>query len=67
MSVTGRFKAVIFYFAVPISLLRSGLSLCFRKPMGNAGYIAMCMVFVAIGSGTMMVTDEIANLAAVKE
>jgi MFS family permease len=67
MSITGRFKAVTLYFAIPISVLGSGLFIYFREPMGNVGYIAMCMLFVAIGSGTIMITDEIAILAAVKE
>ena len=67
MSVTGRFKAITLYFAIPISTLGSGLLMHFREPMGNVGYIAMCMVFMAVGSGTIMITDEIAILAAVKE
>jgi MFS family permease len=67
MSVTGHFKAITLYFAIPISILGSGLLMYFREPMGNIGYIAMCMVLVAIGSGTIMITDEIAILAAIKE
>jgi MFS family permease len=67
MSFTGRFKAVTLYFAIPISILGSGLLIHFREPMGNIGYIGMSMTFIAIGSGTIMITDEIAILAAVKE
>jgi MFS family permease len=67
MSITGRFKAVTLYFAIPISILGSGLLMYFREPMGSIGYIGMAMTFVAIGSGTIMITDEIAILAAVKE
>jgi hypothetical protein len=67
MSFTGRFKAVTLYFAIPISILGSGLLMYFREPMGSVSYIGMAMTFVAIGSGTIMITDEIAILAAVKE
>lgn len=67
MSFTGRFKRVTLYFAIPISILGTGLLIYFRQPMGNIGYIAMCMVFIAIGSGTIMITDEVAILAAVRE
>ncbi|KAJ4986757.1 siderophore iron transporter mirb [Stagonosporopsis vannaccii] len=67
MSYTGRFKSVTLYFAIPISILGSGLLMHFREPMGNIGYIIMCMFFIAVGSGTIMITDEIAILAAVKE
>ncbi|KAL1654308.1 hypothetical protein SLS61_003315 [Didymella pomorum] len=67
MSATGRFKNITLYFAIPISILGSGLLMYFREPMGNVGYIAMSMVFMAVGSGTIMITDEIAILAAVKE
>jgi MFS family permease len=67
MSATGRFKDITLYFAIPITILGSVLLTYFREPMGNVGYIAMSMVFMAIGSGTIMITDEIAILAAVKE
>lgn len=67
MSYTGRFKPVTLYFAVPISLLGTGLMIHFRGPSWHIGYIAMAQIFLSFGSGAIMLTVEIAILAAVKE
>ncbi|OCT47555.1 Siderophore iron transporter mirB [Cladophialophora carrionii] len=67
MSYTGRFKPVTLYLAIPLSILGSGLMIHFRQPTGNVGYIVMSQIFIAFGSGAIMLTDEIAILAAVKE
>jgi MFS family permease len=67
MSVTGRYKAVTLYLAIPLAILGTGLLAYFNKPDTNVGYIAICMVFISFASGTIMLTDEIAILAAVKE
>lgn len=67
MSYTGRFKPVTLFFAVPMSILGAGLMIYFRQPNGKAGYVIMCQLFTALGGGTIMITDEIAILAAVKE
>ncbi|KIW62368.1 hypothetical protein PV04_10548 [Phialophora macrospora] len=67
MSYTGRFKPVTLYLAIPLSVLGSGLMIHFREPTSNVGYIVMAQIFIAFGSGAIMLTDEIAILAAVKE
>lgn len=67
MSYTGRFKPVTLYVAIPLSILGSGLMIYFRQPNGSVGYIVMSQIFIAFGSGTIMITDEIAILAAVEE
>jgi MFS family permease len=67
ISYTGRFKPVTLYLAIPLSILGLGLMIHFRQPNENIGYIVMCQIFIAFGSGTMMLTDEIAILAAVAE
>ncbi|EXJ95215.1 hypothetical protein A1O1_00335 [Capronia coronata CBS 617.96] len=66
ISYTGRFKAVTLYFAIPLSILGTGLLIYFREPSGNIGYIVMSQIFIAFGSGAITLTDEIAILAAVK-
>ncbi|KEF51097.1 uncharacterized protein A1O9_12820 [Exophiala aquamarina CBS 119918] len=67
MSYTGRFKPVTIFFAIPLSILGMGLMIHFREPTTNVGYIVMCQIFIAFGSGAIMLTDEIAILAVVKE
>ncbi|KAL6248286.1 hypothetical protein RBB50_004541 [Rhinocladiella similis] len=67
LSYTGRFKAVTLYFAIPLAILGTGLLIHFREPTGNVGYIVMCQIFIAFGGGAIMITDEIAILAAIKE
>jgi MFS family permease len=61
---TGRFKAVCLYIGIPLSILGLGLMIHFRKPDGNIGYIIMCQIFISIASGTIIICDEIAILAA---
>lgn len=67
ISRTGIFKSITLYFAIPLTLLGAGLLIFFRQPNGHPGYIIMCQLFTSIGGGTIMITDEIAILAAVKE
>jgi len=67
MSYTGRFKPVTLFLAIPLSVLGTGLMIHFRTPTMNVGYIVMSQIFIAFGSGAIMLTDEIAVLAAVKE
>ncbi|KAJ4256072.1 hypothetical protein NW762_009147 [Fusarium torreyae] len=61
---TGRFKPISLYVAVPLSILGVGLMIYFREPNGNVGYIVMCQIFVSVGSGILMISDEIAILTA---
>ncbi|KAF1982043.1 MFS general substrate transporter [Aulographum hederae CBS 113979] len=67
MSYSGRFKPVTLYVAIPLAILGLGLMVHFRHPDDNIGYIVMCQIFIAFASGTIMLTDEIAILAAVAE
>ncbi|KAH6981579.1 hypothetical protein BKA56DRAFT_485308 [Ilyonectria sp. MPI-CAGE-AT-0026] len=67
MSYTGRFKLVTLFLAIPLSVLGTGLMIHFRQPDDNIGYVVMSQIFIAFGSGAIMITDEIAILAAVKE
>lgn len=66
ISVTGRFKPVTLYLAIPLAVLGQGLMIYFRKPDENVGYIVMCQIFIAFSGGAIMLTDEIAILAAVE-
>ncbi|ORY10001.1 hypothetical protein BCR34DRAFT_567629 [Clohesyomyces aquaticus] len=67
ISYTGHFKPLTIYVAIPLTLLGTGLMIHFREPNGNVGYIVMAQIFISIASGFIMVTAEIAILAAVQE
>jgi MFS family permease len=67
LSRTGRFKSVTLFFAIPLSILGTGLMVHFRQPNGNVRYIVLSQIFIAFGSGAIMITDEIAILAAVEK
>ena len=60
---TGRFKVITLYFAIPIYVLFSGLMIYFRSPGQSVGYIVMCQIFIAIGSGVIIITPQIAAMS----
>lgn len=61
---TGRFKWVAVYFALPFTMLGAGLMIAFREPDQNVGLIAMCQVFIALAGGGIVITEQVAALAA---
>ncbi|KAL8782448.1 MAG: hypothetical protein Q9213_005378 [Squamulea squamosa] len=61
---TGRYKPACLYFAIPLNILGTGLMIKFRQPGGNIGYIIMCQIFISFASGTIIICDEIAIMAA---
>jgi len=61
---TGRFKWLALC-AVPIQILGTGLMIYFRQPDKPLGYVIMCQVFIAFSGGTIVVTQQIAIMAAV--
>lgn len=67
ISYTGRYKPVALYFALPLTVLGLGLMIHFHQPDQAIGYIIMCQIFISFASGVVMVTDEIAILAATSE
>lgn len=61
---TGRFKSVCLYIGMPLSILGVVLMIIFLRLSGNIGYIVMCQIFFSVGSGIIVICDEIAILAA---
>jgi MFS family permease len=61
---TGRFKPACMFVGIPLSIFSLGLMIHFRTPSGKIGYIVMCQIFLAVGSGIVAITAEIAILAA---
>lgn len=61
---TDRFKAQALYFGVPVTLLGAGLMIHFRQPDVHIGFIVMCQIFIAFAGGTLVITEQIAVMAA---
>ncbi|KAL4731645.1 hypothetical protein ACLX1H_000622 [Fusarium chlamydosporum] len=67
LSHTGNFKSTTMYASIPLVTLGTGLMIYFRQPEQSIGYIVMSQLLIAFGSGSIMITAEIAILAAVSE
>lgn len=61
---TGRFRWLALC-AVPLQILGTGLMIYFRQPGKPLGYVIMCQIFIAFSGGTIVVTQQIAIMAAV--
>lgn len=61
---TGRYKPMALYFGVPLSVFGLGLMIHFRKSDQHVGYLIMCLIFISIGGGIVMICDEIAAMSA---
>lgn len=61
---SGRFKWLALC-AVPLQILGTGLMIHFRQPTQGIGYVVMCQIFIAFSGGTLVVTEELAIMAAV--
>ncbi|APA09757.1 hypothetical protein SS1G_06045 [Sclerotinia sclerotiorum 1980 UF-70] len=62
--VTGRFKWLALYFAVPLQILGVGLMIHFRQPDHPLGYVIMCQIFIAFSGGTVVICEQMAVMAA---
>lgn len=62
--VTGRFKWLALYFAVPLQILGVGLMIHFREPNQPIGYVIMCQIFIAFSGGTIVICQQMAVMAA---
>lgn len=61
---TGMFKCVAL-FAVPIQILGTGLMIYFRQPDQHLGYVIMCQIFIAFSGGALVISQQLAIMAAV--
>lgn len=61
---TGEFKKISLFFGVPLTILGVGLMIAFRQPDTNVGYIIMCQIFIAFSGGTLVITEQLAVMAA---
>ncbi|KAF3049180.1 hypothetical protein E8E11_009499 [Didymella keratinophila] len=61
---TGRFKWLALYFGVPVTMLGTGLMVHFRQPDVDVGWIIMSQIFIAFAGGAIVITEQIAAMAA---
>ncbi|KFY93137.1 hypothetical protein V500_03906 [Pseudogymnoascus sp. VKM F-4518 (FW-2643)] len=64
---TGRIKPLALYFGAPLNPLGVGLMIHFRQPAHHIGYVVMCQIFIAFSRGTLVICEEMAAMAAVKQ
>ncbi|PVH69258.1 siderophore iron transporter [Cadophora sp. DSE1049] len=61
--ITGRFKWVVVYFALPIDILAVGLMMHFRQPGTGVGFIVLTQILTAVASGSIVIGGELAMMA----
>ncbi|KAF2021612.1 siderophore iron transporter [Aaosphaeria arxii CBS 175.79] len=61
---SGRFKWIALYLAVPLQMLGIGLMIHFRRPDVNIGFIIMTQIFISFAGGALVITEQIAAMAA---
>lgn len=59
-----KFKYTALFFALPLMMLGSGLMIHFRGGDYGLGYIIMCQIFIAFSGGTLIISNEMAVMAA---
>ncbi|KAM0716118.1 hypothetical protein Q7P37_008632 [Cladosporium fusiforme] len=60
------FKYECLCFGLPLGLLGAGLTIHFRGESGgnDIGYLIMCQIFIAFGSGTLVIGHQMAVMAS---
>lgn len=61
---SGRIKWIALC-GVPLQTLGTGLMIYFRNPNQPLGYTIMCQIFIAFGGGALVITEQMAIMAAV--
>lgn len=61
---TRHFKYTALFFGVPMMFLGAGLMIHFRSTESGIGYMVMCQIFIAIAGGTLVISEDMAVMAA---
>ncbi|CAK7209943.1 hypothetical protein SBRCBS47491_000616 [Sporothrix bragantina] len=61
---TKHFKNVCLFFGTPLLLLGAALMVYFRGSGSPIGYLIMCQIFIAFGTATLIIGDEMAVMSA---
>ena len=57
--VTGRFKWVALFYALPLMTLGVGLLIHFRQPDSDIGYVIMTQIFIAFAGGPIVLAGQL--------
>lgn len=63
----GRLKWYSLFWGVPLTILGVGLMIKFRQPDVNIGYIVMCQLFIALGGGVLVTSEQTTLMAVSKQ
>lgn len=61
---TRHFKYTALFFGLPLMFLGAGLMIHFRSSDQGIGYLVMCGIFIAFGGGTLVISEDMAVMAA---
>lgn len=61
---TRHFKWTAMFFGVPLMFLGAGLMIHFRSSEQNIGFLVMCQIFIAFAGGTLVISEDMAVMAA---
>lgn len=53
----------LLFVTIPLYILGAGLLIYFRQPGFSPGYIVMCVIFMGIGGGTIVLCEQVAVLS----
>jgi MFS family permease len=63
----GKLKMYSLILGVPLTILGVGLMIEFRQPNVDIGYIVMCQVFIALGGGILVISEQTTLMAVSKQ
>jgi MFS family permease len=63
----GKLKMYSLFLGVPLTILGVGLMIEFRQPDVNIGYVVMCQVFIALGGGILVISEQTTLMAVSKQ
>ncbi|KAL1878688.1 Siderochrome iron transporter 2 [Diaporthe australafricana] len=61
---TRHFKYTALFFGLPLMMLGAGLMIHFRGADQGIGYLIMCQIFIAFAGGTLVISQDMAVMAA---
>lgn len=61
---TRHFKYTALCFGLPLMFLGAGLMIHFRSAEQSIGYLIMCQIFIAFSGGTLVISQQMAVMAA---
>lgn len=61
---TRHFKYTALFFGLPLMMLGAGLMIHFRGADQGIGYLVMCQIFIAFAGGTLVISQDMAVMAA---